>query len=223
MRAHTGCSIAALVAALSAAALPGCAGGAYWGKLEPATPAPAAQALRSAGIDQCPHLMAVDARTAVGICRRSVSAGSPPAPLRVTVLARRADGMRVTSESQGAGDAYAGRVTLFAPPGSRGEILVLADFSAEYCYGTRVLWLEQLERLREVGSISDVLDVNGEARCVTQASSVPAEKTGDVVIRVAHEVSVPQKDGSYDTLRGRSVAFVIERPSGRFTRVVSPK
>jgi hypothetical protein len=223
MRAHTACSIGALVAALSAAAVPGCADGAHWAKLEPATQAPDARVLSGAGIDQCVDMIAIDATTAVGICRKRVGAGSAPAPLRVTVLTRHADGVRVASESQGAGDAYAGRLTLFASPDSRGEVLVLADFSAEYCYGTRVLWLEQRERLRDVGSIADVLDVKGEARCVTQASSVSTEKTGNVEIRVAHEVSVPQKDGSYEVLRDRSVSFMIERPSGRFTRVVTPK
>ena len=223
MQAHSACSIAALAAALTAAAVPGCAGGAQWAKLDPANQAPDAQALRSAGIDLCTHVMAIDSSTAVGVCRRSVAAGSAPAPLRVTVLKRDADGVRVTSESQGAGDAYAGRVTLFAPPDARGEVLVLADFSAEYCYGTRVLWLEQRARLREVGSIADVLNVQGEAKCVTQASSVSTEKTGNVEIRVAQEVSVPQKDGSYEALRDRSVTYVIERTSGRFSRVVSPK
>ncbi|MGZ5261549.1 MAG: hypothetical protein ACXWC0_28360, partial [Burkholderiales bacterium] len=159
---------------------------------------------------------------AVAICR--TAGANERAPLRVFLLSLADGGAKVISESQGSQDAYSGKLVLFSSSASPGDILVLADFSAEYCYGTRVFWIEQTRRLREVGAIDDVLDINGEAKCVTDASSVWTDSTGNVEIRVGREVSVPQKNGSYEALAGRSVKYVIERGgSGRFSRVVAPK
>ena len=193
-----------------------------WRKLEPAAKAPDSAALRKAGLDPCSHLLIAEGNTAVAICRKA--GDSERAPLRVFFLSLAGNEVKVISESQGSQDAYSGRLALFSSPSSPGEILVLADFSAEFCYGTRVFWIEQNRRLREVGAIDDVLDINGEAKCVTDASSVWTDSTGNVEIRVAREVSVPQKNGSYEALGGRSVKYVIERgDSGRFSRVVAPK
>ncbi|MEA3154864.1 MAG: hypothetical protein QOK44_2453 [Betaproteobacteria bacterium] len=193
-----------------------------WRKLEAAANAPDPAALQKAGMDHCTHVLITEGKTAVAICRKA--GDNERAPLRVFFLSLLDDGVKVISESQGSQDAYSGRLTLFSSPSSPGEILVLADFSAEYCYGTRVFWIEQSRRLREVGAIDDVLDINGEAKCVTEASSVWTDSTGNVEIRVARDVSVPQKNGTYDALGGRSVKYVIERGgSARVTRLVAPK
>ncbi|MGZ5092423.1 MAG: hypothetical protein ACXWCY_10995 [Burkholderiales bacterium] len=193
-----------------------------WRKLESAAKAPDPAVLRKAGLDQCSPLSIAEGNTAVAICR--TAGANERAPLRVLLLSLAGNEVKVIADSEGSQDAYSGKLALFSSPASPGDILVLADFSAEYCYGTRVFWIEQTRRLREVGAIDDVLDINGEAKCVTDASSVWTDSTGNVEIRVAREVSVPQKNGSYEALGGRSVKYVIERGgSGRFSRVVAPK
>lgn len=164
--------------------------------------------LESIGATHCVDKVGLDS-TVLAVCNLNGKDTRTDYGLRLLLVKLRNGEPELKWQSQGAMDAYSGKLNLLRPNPEPEELLVVVDYSSEFAYGSTWYLLKD-NQVRSIGRVDAVKsDANGDIVSATPDAVLKSVGKG-FKITYSSPVLLPDKKGDYRKYGAGRLAYIYD-------------
>jgi len=173
--------------------------------------------IRALSVDKCTDQVELPDGYILGVCKVSSKDTSDDYGLRLIVVATIDGKKTLVFISNGARDAYSGKISVMQEPVGKDVQLVIIDYSAEYSYGLK-LYLKSGGKIVSIGNVNAVLKNDGEAISALPYATIRRHGR-DINITFSKKVWLPDANGRYKKYAAGKLKYIYDGSSLKLVKV----